>query len=529
MTMNLSWEMPYRACRSPVCADNIVATSQPLATMAGAHALRDGGNAVDAALAAAITLTVVEPSGCGIGGDAFAIVHDGDTLHGLNASGRAPAGLEVDKFAGLASMPQHGWDAVTVPGVVSAWVALSERFGALPFARLFADAIRYGREGFAVGPKTGAAWGQAVEAFKTFAPFIETFTIAGRAPAVGEKMRLPAHAETLATIAMSGGEAFYRGELAEIIAADAAKHGGAMTPEDLARHRCEWVTPIHADGLSARLHEIPPNGQGLMALIALGVTDRAGLADTPPDSADSLHTQIEAMRIAYADMERHLADIDAMRVAPRDFLRPDYLARRAAEIDPARANPRPYAFGASADTVYLAAADANGLMVSFIQSNYKGFGSGVVVPGTGISMHNRGAGFVLEPGHPNQIAPGKRPYHTIMPGFVTRDSAPLMSFGVMGAHMQPQGHLQMVTRVCLHGQNPQAASDAPRWHLLQDGRVALERGFDERAIAELQKRGHDITLAAPESLFGGAQLIVKTEHGYVAGSDHRKEGMAAGF
>ena len=525
----MSWEMPYRACRSPVCADNVVAASQPLATMAGIAALRDGGNAVDAALAAAITLTVVEPSGCGIGGDAFAMVYDGDALHGLNASGRAPRGLDTAKFAGMTAMPQRGWDAVTVPGAVSAWVALSERFGALPFACLFDDATHYACAGFPVGPKTAAAWRQAAAAFKDYQPFMDTFTIRGRAPAAGEKMRLPDHAKTLAKIADSGGAGFYHGELAQAIAADAAEHGAAMTADDLAEHRCEWVSPVHTDAFGAALHEIPPNGQGLMALVALGIAARAGLAEMQIDSADSVHTQLEAMRIAYADMERHLADLSAMRVAPRDFLQDDYLSRRAGEINPARANPRPYAYQAGADTVYLAAADANGMMVSFIQSNYKGFGSGVVVPGTGISMHNRGAGFVLEPGHPNQIAPGKRPYHTIIPAFVTRDNAPLMCFGVMGAHMQPQGHLQMFARVVLHGQNPQAASDAPRWHLFQDGRVALEHGFDETVITELQNRGHPITLGEPQTLFGGAQLIAKTDHGYVAGSDHRKEGMAAGF
>ncbi|MGI9322794.1 MAG: gamma-glutamyltransferase family protein, partial [Pseudomonadales bacterium] len=408
-------------------------------------------------------------------------------------------------------------------------VALSERFGALPFGRLFEEAIRYAEEGFQVGPKTGFFWPQAVDSFKGFAPFMDTFTIDGQAPAIGERMRLPDHAKTLARVAETKGEAFYRGDLAKKIAADAAQHDAALTEEDLALHQCDWVEPISADGFGVTLHEIPPSGQGLMALIALGVAKRAGLGDLPLDSADSIHLQIEAMRIAYADMAQHLADIDAMRFPPEAFLEPAYLASRAKEISMAQANPQPYAMGAGADTVYLATADAGGMMVSMIQSNYMGFGSGIVIPGTGIAMQNRGAGFVLEEGHVNQLGPDKRPYHTIIPGFVTKDDAPLLSFGVMGGHMQAQGHLQMVVRVCLHGQNPQAASDALRWRLMEDGRVALEAGFDANIVAELEARGHHIVLGQPEYLFGGAQLIAKTENGYVAGSDHRKEGMAAGY
>lgn len=527
--MTLSWELPYSANRSPVFAENLLASSQPLAVQAGLSALRDGGNAVDAALATAITLTVVEPNNNGLGSDAFALVHDGKALHGLNASGRSPALLDPAMFKGQQTMPTLGWDSVTVPGAVSAWVALSERFGALPFERLFQDAIRYAEQGFPVGPKTGHYWQLAAKTYQDFQPFLDTFTLGGRAPAVGERMRLPDHAKSLRRIAASKGEDFYRGELAEAIAADAAQWGAALTAEDLAAHQCDWVSPLASSGFGVELHEMPPSSQGLMALVALGIAARTGLEALPLDSPDSLHLQIEAMRIAYADMAKHLADVDAMAWPPQAFLEPAYLEGRAAEISRQKANPSPYALGASPDTVYLTCADASGMMVSMIQSNYMGFGSGIVIPNTGIAMQNRGAGFVLEEGHANQVGPGKRPFHTIIPGFVTKDAQPLMSFGVMGGHAQAQGHLQMVVRVCLHGQNPQAASDAPRWHLLQDGRVAMEAGFSNKTLAELERRGHQLVLGSPEHLFGGAQLLVKTEAGYVGGSDHRKEGQAAGF
>ena len=522
------WATPYPANRSPVFAQNVVATSQPLAASAGIHALRRGGNAVDAALASAITLTVVEPNNNGIGSDAFAFVHDGNRLHGLNASGRSPAAMTPERFKGETRMPTRGWEAVTVPGAVSAWVALSERFGKLPFPDLFDDAIRYADQGFQVGPKSGFYWQYAVEHFGHFRAFMDTFSMAGRAPAVGERMRLPDHARTLQTIADTRGDAFYQGELAEAIAADAAKHGAAMTIEDLANHQCDWVEPINMTGFDATLHEIPPNGQGLMALISLGILKHRH-KDLPPDSADSVHLQIEAQRIAFAEAERHLADLAHMRVKPAELLDEDYLESRAAEIRLDRANPRPTALGAGADTVYLTTADAGGMMVSMIQSNFRGFGSGIVVPGTGISLQNRGAGFTLEEGHPNQIGPSKRPYHTIIPGFVTRNGEAAMSFGVMGGHMQAQGHLQMMVRVMLYGQNPQAASDAPRWHVFEDGRVALEDGFAPAVMRELQNRGHEIVLGEPEHLFGGAQLIAKMRDGYCAGSDHRKEGLACGY
>ncbi len=525
----LSWDTPYNSRRSPVFASNLVATSQPLAAMAGIKAMADGGNAVDAALATAIALTVVEPNNNGIGSDAFAIVASGKDLIGLNASGRSPAGWNPERFAGRSSMPSLGWDAVTVPGAVSSWVALSERFGKLPFENLFERAIYYAENGYQVGPKTGYFWGFIKSRYRDYPSFLNTFAPGGQVPAIGDTVRLPDHGKTLRSIAATRGESFYRGELAEAMVADSTAKGGVLSMTDLSNHRADWVSPLATGLQDATLHEIPPSGQGLMALIALGIVNEMDIPNYPLDSADSVHLQIEATRIAYAEIERHLADIDHMVVKPEILLAQDYLRRRAAEIDLKRANPAPTALGASPDTVYLCTADANGMMVSMIQSNYRGFGSGIVVPGTGISMQNRGEGFTLEAGHPNQVGPNKRPYHTIIPGFASRGGEPTLAFGVMGGHMQAQGHLQMMLRIFTYGQNPQAASDAPRWHLREDGVVCLEDGFDSQVASELSARGHQIKFDNPEHLFGGAQLIYRMAGGYCAGSDHRKEGLALGF
>jgi len=525
----MDWSTPYDSRRSPVFARNIVSTSQPLAASAGLQVLRDGGNAVDAAVATAITLTVVEPNMNGIGSDAFAILWDGKRLHGLNASGRSPRAWSPERFAKYNEMPTLGWDAITVPGAVSSWVALSEKFGKLPFERLFEAAIHYAEQGFQLGPKTGYYWRIAEGTFQDFESFRNTFLPDGRAPEIGSIVKLPDHGTTLREIAASRGESFYRGKLADAIVAASDADGGAMSHEDLDRHRCDWVTPIATSFHDVELHEIPPNGQGIMALIALGIAERRGFDKLALDSADSFHVQIECMRLAYAEIERHLADIDHMAVTPAQLLDPAYLAERAAQIDMQHAHPHPTALGASEDTVYLTAADEAGMMVSMIQSNYRGFGSGIVVPGTGISLQNRGNGFTLEAGHPNQVGGGKRPYHTIIPGFATRGGQAQMSFGVMGGHMQAQGHFQMMLRIFNYGQNPQAASDAPRWMLNEDGTVAIEPGFPGDVAKELKSRGHKLVPMQNSGPFGGAQLIYKTSDGYVAGSDHRKEGQAVGF
>lgn len=525
----MDWRTPYLSPRLPIAARNVVATSQPLAVQAGLDALRRGGNAVDAALAAAITLTVVEPNNNGVGSDAFALVWDGRALHGLNASGRSPLAWTHERFAGAKRMPDLGWDAVTVPGAVSAWQSLSERFGRLPFARLFDAAIDYAQHGFPVGPKTAHYWRFAGERFAAFPDFLAHFLPMGRAPGAGETFRRPELATTLAELAASRGESFYRGPLATRIAATARRDGGALTERDLADHRPMWVEPIGMPYRDITLHEIPPNGQGLAAQIALGILAHHDLARHGPDDEAAIHLAIEAMKVAIRAAFEHFADPAAMRVTVAELLAPDRLASLAARIGP-RAAPTPAALlPTSHDTVYLATADADGMMVSMIQSNYQGFGSGVVVPGTGIALQNRGHGFVLDPTHPNCVGPGKRPYHTIIPGFVSDAGGGRLAFGVMGGHMQPQGHVQMVTRLFDHGQNPQAAIDAPRWHVYEDMSVGLEPAFGDAVLAGLAARGHRVRHDPREFVFGGAQLVYRIPDAYVAGSDHRKEGQAAGF
>lgn len=523
---------PYPSQRMPVLAANVVATSQPLAAAAGLRALAEGGTAVDAAVAAAAALTVVEPTSNGIGSDAFAIVWDGSQLHALNASGRSPARLGPESFDGLDAVPLAGERAVTVPGAVSAWVELHRRFGALPFERLLAPAAVYAEQGFPVSPITARAWGRAEARFGGRADFAAAFLSGGRAPRAGERWRFPDQAATLRRIAETRGEAFYRGELAEAVADHVRAGGGVLHPDDLDEHRADWVDTISTSWQGTELHEIPPNGQGLAALLALGLLRHTDVADHAPDSAPSLHLQIEAMKIAFADAHRYVADPAHLDVPPEALLDEGYLRERARLIDPRHAGAPTHGVPARGGTVYLTAADADGRMVSYIQSNYTGFGSGVVVPGTGISLQNRGAGFTLEPGHPNRVGPRKRPFHTIIPAFLTENGRPRTSFGVMGGPMQPQGHVQMVLRTVAWGQNPQAASDAPRWRVVEGRTVALEAGVSDAVAQELVERGHDVTRSAPEDSFsfGGAQLIeVLPGGGYVAGSDHRKDGQAIGF
>jgi len=528
--VTLSAASPYAARRSPVLARNMVATSQPLAAQAGISMLGRGGNAVDAALATAITLALVEPTGNGLGSDAFAIVWDGKELHGLNASGRSPDAWNPERFPD--GMPERGWESVTVPGAVSAWVDLSQRFGKLPFETLFEPAIRYARDGFHVSPVIAALWARGAELLGKQPGFAEGFMPGGRAPMAGELFRFPALAASLEQIAQTRGEAFYRGKLAEKIAAFAREHGAALTLEDMAAHENDWCGTVHASYGDVALHEIPPNGQGIAACMALGMLEHCDLAGHAPDSVAALHLQIEAMKLAMRDAEAYVADLSAMQdVRVEDLLAPAYLKARAKLIDPARATD----FGAGAPrhggTVYLTAADESGMMVSFIQSNYAGFGSGVVVPGTGISLQNRGYGFVTTPGHPNRVGPRKRPFHTIIPGFLMKNGAPQMSFGVMGGPIQAQGHVQMTLRTQLWGQDPQAAADAPRWRVTNGLGVAVESSAGADVLAGLAALGHAVTSEEPESSFGfgGAQLIQRIEGGYIGGSDPRKDGCVIGF
>lgn len=523
----------YPSRRSAVLADNIVSTSQPLAAQAGLSMLAQGGNAVDAAIATAITLTLVEPTGNGVGSDAFAIVWDGTELHGLNASGRSPEGWTPERFAKHNVMPFRGWESVTVPGAVSAWVALSERFGKLPFADLFAPAIGYATGGFIVTPVIAELWRRAAIELGDYPGFADTFLPGGAPPKAGDRFINAPLAKTLQLIVDTKGDAFYKGELAEAICDFAAKHGSVLSRADMAAHTVDWCGTISKKFDDIELHEIPPNGQGIAALMALGILSHTVIRDLDADDPLALHLQIEAMKLALADAENYVADGDHMTTVTSKALLDDaYLASRAALIDNTRAQDFKVGAPKNGGTVYLTAADASGMMVSFIQSNYAGFGSGIAIPDTGISMQNRGAGFSLDPDSPNRVGPNKRPFHTIIPGFLMGPDGPLMSFGVMGGPMQAQGHVQMVLRTQIWGQDPQMAIDAPRWRFVEGLNTACEDTMPVGILDALAAFGHDVSLEAPDNAFGfgGAQLICRLgDKGYVAGSDPRKDGSAVGF
>jgi len=532
---DFDWSLPYPSQREAVLAGNVVATSQPLAAQAGLRMLLDGGNAIDAAVAAAIALTVLEPTSNGIGSDAFALVWAGGGLHGLNASGKSPSALTLDRFKGLDAVPLLGWDAVTVGGAVSAWATLSERFGSLPFHKLCEPAIEYARNGFLVSRQTAYYWGLGQEKYAEFDELIKVFCPNGKAPKAGEVFKSNDHASTLEQIAQTKGKSFYEGDLADRIAQHAKQTGGLITKADLASHQPQWVRPISIDYRNITLHEIPPNGQGLAALMMLGILKHFPMPQLPVDSADSLHLQIEAMKLAFADAHRYIADPNWMDVDVEHLLHDEYLKQRAKLIDLTQAKDPKHGSPKPGGTVYLTTADSQGNMVSYIQSNYTGFGSGIVVPDTGITLQNRGGCFSLEPGHPNVAGPSKRPYHTIIPGFITQhkssgETQPVMSFGVMGGFMQPQGHAQVVIRLADYGQNPQAALDAPRWRVDKGLFVAIEPGFDDEVYEELRSRGHDVKIAAPPvEFYGRGQAIYKLSGGYFAASDGRADGQAVGF
>lgn len=532
MSANAFWEFPNFSRRMPVLASNIVSTTQPLASQAGLRMLLAGGNAVDAALATAITLTVVEPVMNGIGGDCFVLVWHNGKLHGLNASGHAPAGWTPERFAGRDAMPPIGWDTVTVPGQVAGWAALSKKFGKLPFADLFAPAINYAANGFPVSPIIARQWATQAVKLAEQPGYAQAFIPGGSTPKAGDIWRFPAQAHTLQRIAQSMGEDFYHGELAEQIAAFAAKTGGVLTKQDLAEHECDWVEPIsmnYRDGYA--LHEIPPNGQGIAALMALGMLDTFD-APKPGNLFDQFHLPIEAMKLAFADLHEYVADPSFMEEnLTQAMLDRDYLRRRAALIDPRRASAPTAGLPGQGGTVYLNSADASGMMVSYIQSNYHGFGSGVVVPDTGIALHNRGCGFSLKPGHRNQVGPRKRPMHTIIPGFITKNGQPLAAMGVMGGNMQAQGHVQVMQQLVDLQRNPQAAIDAPRFRIEAGPRIMLESHVPASAADALVAAGHRIEPHAADSLeFGSSQIIQKLpEGGYIAGSDPRRDGQAVGF
>lgn len=529
--MDFRHDALYSSRRSPVLADNIVATSQPLACQAGLNILRQGGNAVDAAIAVAATLTIVEPTGNGLGSDAFAILWDGNQLHGLNASGRAPKAWTPERFKN--GMPERGWNSVTTPGAVSAWIELNQKFGRLPIAQVLAPAIHYAENGFIVSPVIAALWQKGANLLANQPGFAAHFMPNGRAPKAGERFINKAAAHTLRLIAETHGEAFYRGEIAEKIAAFSKKCGAVLTAEDLAAHQCDWVGTISQSFGDLTLHEIPPNGQGIAALMTLGILRHTNIADFAADDAQAIHLQLEAVKLAYSDLHRYVADKNYMTdVSEKALLEDDYLASRAALIDLHRAQD----FGAGAPrqggTVLMTVADRDGMMISLIQSNYAGFGSGVVVPETGIALQNRGFGFTNQVGHPNCVAGGKRPFHTIIPGFVCQNNQPLMAFGMMGGPIQAQGHVQLFLRTQLWGQDVQTAADAPRWRFISGKQVSCEPSLNQTTLDALKRLGHEVLVEMPDNYFsfGGAQLIYKLPNGgYAAGSDPRKDGQAVGF
>lgn len=515
MNTNDALSYPYAARRTLCFADKaMVATSQPQAAQVGLDIIKQGGNAIDAAIATAAALTVVEPTGNGIGGDAFALVWVNNKLHGLNASGHSPAALtpQALKDNGHDTMPLYGWTPVTVPGAPAAWAALSKRFGQLPFSQLIQPAIDLARNGFPVSPTISYLWQKAATTFQEHLNSDEiqawrsTFTNNGAAPAPGEIFKCADQARTLEIIRDTHADAFYNGELAEKIDQFSRETGGYLRASDLAGYQAQWVDPIKVHYKGYDIWEIPPNGQGMVALMALNILNDLSL--TTRESVETYHRQIEAMKLAYTDGQTHITQEDNMRVSTESLLSQQYAQQRRSLIgdkamQPTAGTPN------SGGTVYLACADNQGNMVSFIQSNYHGFGSGVIIPNTGIAMQNRGHNFSLDPDHANYLQPNKKTFHTIIPGFISQGDKPIGPFGVMGGFMQPQGHLQVIMNMIDFKLNPQAALDAPRWQWMGDKKVALEHQVPLAISQGLSNKGHDIEIAFDLTSFGRGQIILK--------------------
>lgn len=537
------------ATRSEVLARKaIAATSHPLATDTALDVLKRGGNAVDAAVAANAMLSLVEPTGCGIGGDLFAIVWDASrrTLHGLNGSGRSPKGLRLEHLRelGLDAVPGFGPLSVSVPGCVDGWFELHGKLGKTPMRELLAPAIEHAREGFPVTEVIAAAWALNAEGLRELPGFAETFLPGGRAPCKGEIFRNPNLADTLARIAEDGRDVFYRGELAETIERFMKRVGGFLTARDLAEHRSEWVEPVSTSYRGLEVWELPPNTQGIAALQILNLLEGFDVAAMGFGSPDHVHHLVEAKKLAFEDRARLYADPGFAEVPVTRLISKDYAARRRALVNSAKASlalePGDPVLRTS-DTVYLTTADASGNMVSLIQSNFRGMGSGLCPDGLGFGLQNRGELFSLQDGHPNVYAPGKRPFHTIMPAFATRRGEPVLSFGVMGGDGQPQMHAQIVMNLVDFGMGLQEAGDAPRilhsgsseptgYRMSDGGTVHVEGGFSVETLDELERRGH-VIVPVSGGAFGGYQAIqLDADAGvYYGASESRKDGHAAGF
>ncbi len=537
------------ATRSEVIAPQaMAATSHPLTTQIALDVMKQGGSAMDAAIAANAALGLMEPTGNGVGGDLFAIVWDPKTkkLVGYNGSGRSPKNLTLQWFIdhGYKDVPSYGPLPVTVPGAVDAWFALHDRFGKLPMAQNLAPAIRYARSGHPVAETIAYYWNLSVPRLSKFPGFTEQFTINGKAPKKGELWRNPNLANTLEKISRGGRDGFYKGSTAKTIANYIQAQGGFLSVEDLASHYGEWVQPISTNYRGVDVWELPPNGQGLAALQMLNILEAYDFSKIPFGSAEHVHLFTEAKKLAFADRAALYADPEFSKTPVEKLLSKDYAAERRKLINPDRAMPSADAGAAlnQGDTIYMTVADKDGMMVSLIQSNYRGMGSGMAPPGLGFILQDRGEQFVLKAGHPNSFAPGKRPFHTIIPAFITKNGKPWISFGLMGGAMQPQGHVQIVMDLIDFGMNLQEAGDAPRIQhdgstepagqntAMNDGGVLnLESGFSYPTIQALMRKGHKIEFA--DGPFGGYQAIMRDpETGvYTGASESRKDGQAAGY
>ena len=534
------------ATRSEVIAtQGMAATSHPLATQVALDILKAGGNAIDAAIGANAAIGLMEPTGNGIGGDLFAIVWDARTerLYGLNGSGRSPASLTLEHFQklGLTSIPPYGPLPVSVPGTVDAWFMLHDRFGEMPMPQVLEPTIAYARDGHPVAETIAYYWGRSVPRLSKYPGFAEQFTNDGKAPAKGEIWKNPNLANTLQRIADEGRDAFYKGDMAQTMADYMAENGGFLSYDDLANHQGEWVEPRSTNYRGYDVWELPPNGQGIAALQILNILEGFDMASYGFGSPEHIHLFVEAKKLAFEDRARFYADMEFADVPVKQLISKSYAEERRALINPSKAAKR-YDAGklVHGDTIYLTVADRHGNMVSLIQSNYRGMGSGMTPPGLGFIFQDRGELFTLEPGHPNVYAPGKRPFHTIIPAFITKDGKPWMSFGLMGGGMQPQGHAQIVMNLIDFGMGIQEAGDAPRIHhggsseptgemMTDGGEVNLESGFSYETIRELMRRGHKVAYA--NGPYGGYQAIFRDPDTgvYYGASESRKDGQAAGY
>lgn len=528
---------PYTSNRyTHVASNGMIATSQPLAANAGLDILKEGGNAVDAAIATAACLTVVEPTSNGIGADSFALVwiKNDEKLYGVNGSGYAPKNLSAEelKKKGINKIPKFGWTPVTISGTPATWAALSKRFGKLSLKQVLEPAIRYARNGYPISPVLGYFWNIAYKRYskecKTveFKEWFKTFAPKNRAPKIGEIIKLENHAKTLEKIGDTDAKSFYTGELAEKIDACSRKYGGYITKEDLASYKVEWVNPIKVNYKGYDICEIPPNGQGIVALMALNILKKYNF--TFKDSVDTYHKQFEAMKLAFADGKKYVTDPKYMGVTSKELLSDSFADERRKLITDIAIEPEP-GCPSSGGTVYLCTADGDGNMVSFIQSNYMGFGSGIVVDDTGIALQNRGVDFSLNKCDYNYLIGGKRTYHTIIPGFILKDNKAVGPFGVMGGYMQPQGHVQVVMNLIDFDLNPQMALDAPRWQWIEGKKFIVEPNFPTHIVNALEAKGHEISIATNTGMFGRGEMIITDGQVLYGGTESRTDGSVASY